>query len=60
MNLREIAGGQPQNRVLQRKLQQQQKQIAQLEAENQWLREQLAKTTAKEGKTTASIFQRRK
>ena len=47
MNLREIAGGQPQNRVLQRKLQQQSRQIAQLEAENQWLREQLRKAAEK-------------
>ena len=60
MNLREIAGGQPQNRVLQRKLQQQQKQITQLEAENQWLREQLKKAAGREDKPRAPIFQRRK
>lgn len=46
MNLREIAGGQPPNRALQLKVQQQSRQIAQLEAENKWLREQLAKVTA--------------
>ena len=49
MNLREIAGGQPQNRVLQRKLQLQQRQIVQLEAENKWLREQLKKVMEKTG-----------
>ena len=60
MNLQEIAGGQPQNRVLQRKLQQQQRQILQLEAENKWLREQLAKIAAREDKAVASLFQKRK
>ena len=47
MNLHEIAGGQPPNRVLQLKIRQQAKQISQLEAENQWLREQLARIVAK-------------
>ena len=45
MNLREIAGAPP-NRALQRKIQQQARQIAQLQAENKWLRERLAKATA--------------
>lgn len=43
MNLREIAGNQPPNRALQLKIQQQSRQIAQLQEENRWLREQLAK-----------------
>ena len=50
MNLREIAGSQSPNRALQLKLQQQARQIAQLEAENKWLREQLAKVVAKDKK----------
>ena len=45
MNLREIAGAPP-NRALQLKIQQQSRQIAQLEAENKWLRERLAKAVA--------------
>ena len=43
MNLQEIAGNQSHNRALQLKVQQQIRQIAQLEAENKWLREQLSK-----------------
>ena len=50
MNLREIAGSQPPNRALQLKIQQQSRQIAQLEAENKWLREQLTKATRPENK----------
>ena len=47
MNLREIAGGQPPNRALQAKIQQQSRQIEHLKEENQWLREQLRKATEK-------------
>ena len=50
MNLREIAGNQSPNRALQLKIQQQSKQIAQLEAENKWLREQLVKALEKDKK----------
>jgi hypothetical protein len=46
MNLREIAGGQPPNRALQLKIQQQSRQIDQLKSENKWLREQLVKVAA--------------
>ena len=50
MNLQEIAGGQISYRALQAKLQRQNKQIEQLELENQWLREQLANAMEKDGK----------
>ena len=59
MNLQEIAGGQPQNRVLQRKLQQQSRQIAQLETENQWLKEQLRKA-AEKADEKKTLFGKRK
>ncbi len=50
MNLHEIAGGKTSNRALQLKIQQQSRQIAQLEAENKWLRDQLSKATRPENK----------
>lgn len=43
MNLREIAGNHFPPKVLQAKLQQQRRQIEQLEEENRWLKEQLKK-----------------
>ena len=55
MNLREIAGGQLPNRALQLKIQQQSKQIAQLEEENRWLRDRLAKSTHTEDKAKQGL-----
>lgn len=60
MNLREIAGGQPPNRALQLKIQQQSKQIAQLEEENHWLRAQLAKAAEREDKPKLGLFSKQK
>ena len=60
MNLREIAGNQPPNRALQLKIQQQARQIAQLQEENRWLKEQLAKISTTESKTKPGIFSRSK
>ena len=51
MDLREIVNGQPSVCVLQRKHQQSER-IAQSEAENEWFRDQLARTGGREDKAS--------
>ena len=58
MKLQEITERYAQNRVLQRKLHQLRRRIAHLEAENQWLREMLAKTIETEDKQVIHALQR--
>ena len=59
MNLREIASGKPSLKVLQAKLQQQNRQIQQMKEENSWLRERLAKATEQPDKKQQSFFKRK-
>ena len=59
MNLQEIAADRVSNKVLQAKIRQQSRQIEQLQAENAWLREQLAKLTRQPDKNKRNIFTKR-
>ena len=60
MNLQEIAGGHFPTRALRLKVQQQSRQIAQLEAENKWLREQLVKAMEQRDEGERGVSSRKK